>query len=189
MSQTSKNSKIMTSLMEAVTTMVVEFIQAQEAKKGKISVESTVEAFQSEDVQKTLSKLLKANIPSATKVVVAKKLKDENAPKRAKTAYMFYCDSARPAAREANPEMKMTEISKVLGAGWQALSEKKRKPFESLAAKDKERYLEAKKDYTRPDDEELLEQKVNQKKARKSSETKKPRKKKEKGSPKNPVSA
>jgi hypothetical protein len=191
MSNTSKNSKNISSLSEAITTMVVDFIQSQEAKKGRISIEAAVEAFQAADQQKQMKELIKTHLPAATKVTVAKRLKDENAPKRAKSGYMFYCDSARPEAREANPDMKMTEISKVLGAGWQALSDEEKAPFIKKADKDKKRYLKAKEGYTRPADEDLLEQKVNQKKSRKSSDdgTKAKRKKKEKGSPKNPVSA
>jgi hypothetical protein len=189
MSNTSKNSNI-DNLMEAVTTFVVEFLQAQESKKGKIDVAAAVQAFQQEDQQSALANIIQEKLPKKnSKVVVQKKLKDKNAPKRPASSYMFYSNAERSRVRAENPKMKLTEISKILGAGWKQLDEKGRKPYVKLAEKDKKRYETEMKTYVRPSDEELLEQKENKRRRSTGDGTKKTRKKKQAGAPKGAISA
>jgi len=77
---------------------------------------------------------------SRPKVVMPRKPKDPNAPKKALSAYLLYANSARDDVRAANPKMKMTEISKVIGAQWKALSEEEQKRWKGVAAKKKEEY-------------------------------------------------
>ncbi len=78
-----------------------------------------------------------------------KKLKDPNLPKRAKSAFMFYCDEHRgkliEKCKKKGKKVAISEIAKQLGAGWKKL--KDRSKFEKSAAKDKERYAEAMSDY------------------------------------------
>tara|TARA_B100001173_G_C15961595_1_gene535928 strand:- start:45 stop:371 length:327 start_codon:yes stop_codon:yes gene_type:complete len=78
-----------------------------------------------------------------------KKLKDPNLPKRAKSAFMFYCDEHRgkliDKCKKKGKKVAISEIAKQLGAGWKKL--KDRSKFEKSAAKDKERYAEAMSDY------------------------------------------
>jgi hypothetical protein len=73
--------------------------------------------------------------------------KDPNKPKRAKTAFMFYCDKYRPALiaeqRKGGGKVNIGTIAKALGASWKKLKLNKRKPFDESAAKDKERYEKA----------------------------------------------
>jgi hypothetical protein len=70
-----------------------------------------------------------------------KKLKDPNKPKKAKTAFMFYCDAHRPALMKAQKEkqgkINIGEIAKALGKKWKALTDKDKKPFNSKASKSK----------------------------------------------------
>ena len=70
-----------------------------------------------------------------------KKKKDPNKPKKAKTAFMFYCDAHRPALMKAQKEkqgkINIGEIAKALGKKWKALTDKDKKPFNSKAAKSK----------------------------------------------------
>jgi hypothetical protein len=70
-----------------------------------------------------------------------KKMKDPNKPKKAKTAFMFYCDAHRPALMKAQKEkqgkINIGEIAKELGKKWKALTDKDKKPFNSKAAKSK----------------------------------------------------
>jgi len=73
------------------------------------------------------------------------KKKDPNAPKRSKSAYMFFCDDKRPDVKKKHPDLKMTDVSKKLAELWKECHDKK--PFEAQAAKDKERYEKAKKEY------------------------------------------
>lgn len=41
--------------------------------------------------------------------------------------------------RDENPDLKVTEISKVLGERWRSMDENQRKPYNKKAAADKER--------------------------------------------------
>jgi structure-specific recognition protein 1 len=63
----------------------------------------------------------------------AAKKKDPDAPKRNKSAYMFFCDDKRAEVKKEFPDLKMTEVSKKLAEKWKALSdsEKKVHAFES----------------------------------------------------------
>tara|TARA_B100001063_G_scaffold247284_1_gene292146 strand:+ start:6440 stop:6856 length:417 start_codon:yes stop_codon:yes gene_type:complete len=80
-----------------------------------------------------------------------KKMKDPNKPKKAKTAFMFYCDAHRPALMKAQKQEKgkinIGEIAKALGKKWKALSDKDKKPFNTKAAKSKVEQEKAMKVY------------------------------------------
>merc|ERR1711962_1800162 len=69
-----------------------------------------------------------------------KKKKDPNAPKRPTSAYFFFAGEVRPGIREENPDMKITEVAKLIGAQWRELEDGEKKPYEEQAAKDKKRY-------------------------------------------------
>ncbi|KEG13890.1 putative high mobility group protein [Trypanosoma grayi] len=64
------------------------------------------------------------------------KTKDENAPKRPMSAYIFFANDFR----KKNPNLGVAETAKGAGAAWKNLSEDARKPFNAMAEKDKERY-------------------------------------------------
>lgn len=72
-----------------------------------------------------------------------KKVRDPNKPKRSKNAFMFFSTAKRTEIKEANPDMKSTDISKELGVLWKALSDEDKKPFELQAATEKEAYDKA----------------------------------------------
>jgi len=76
--------------------------------------------------------------PKKKKAKKAKK--DPNAPKKASTAYMQYCNETRKAVQEKNPGLKMTEVAKIIGSSWKDLTDDDKKPYQIMAAKDKERY-------------------------------------------------
>ena len=71
-----------------------------------------------------------------------------NAPKRGKSAYIFFCAEERPKIKEANPDWKATEVTYELGARWKKLVASKKKDDVARVAKlnkkasdDKARYL------------------------------------------------
>jgi hypothetical protein len=73
--------------------------------------------------------------------------KDPNKPKRAKTAFMYYCDKYRPELikeqRKSGGKVNIGKIAKSLGASWGKLKESKNKKingFIESANKDRERY-------------------------------------------------
>ena len=80
-----------------------------------------------------------------------KKMKDPNKPKKAKTAFMFYCDAHRPALMKAQKakqgKINIGEIAKELGKKWKSLTDKDKKPFNTKAAKSKVEQEKAMKVY------------------------------------------
>ena len=73
-----------------------------------------------------------------------KKTKDKDAPKKNKSAYMFFCDDERSVIKQELPDLNNKEVLVELGSRWSKLKEQnpdKVKVFEDLASKDKERYL------------------------------------------------
>ncbi len=100
------------------------------------------------DADEAIQKFLANPSPPSNEVTIkkgkkAKKVRDPNKPKRSKNAFMFFSAAKRAEIKEANPDMKSTDISKELGTRWKALSDDDKKPFELLAANDKEVYDQA----------------------------------------------
>jgi HMG (high mobility group) box len=168
-------------LIQVITTLFITTTEAQEVKKGRVSVEALLASFKSEEVQEQIKNHLKQGM-KRTRASGEKKLKDENAPKKNKNAYMFFCDKKRPQIKEANPGIKATEIAKLLGQSWKEATPESKAKYTKKADADKVRYNAEMADYKRPSDDELMTQKINQKKTRgKASGTKK--RTKEEGAP------
>jgi hypothetical protein len=63
---------------------------------------------------------------------------DENAPKRPSSAYVLFCNHVGQSSIRSL--VSFTDIAKLCGEGWAALSAAEREPWESQAAKTKEAY-------------------------------------------------
>ncbi|KAL5962451.1 High mobility group protein DSP1 [Taenia solium] len=74
-----------------------------------------------------------------------RRLKDPSMPKRALSAFFFFCDHYRPEVRNAHPEWRVSEVAKELGRLWDECSDKA--PYELQAQKDKLRYEEEMRRY------------------------------------------
>jgi high mobility group protein B3 len=91
-------------------------------------------------------------------VRASQKKRDPNAPKRGKSAYLFFCAARREEVKaELGEEAKATEITARLGELWKQLkaNPKKQKElagYEKLAAADKARYIKDKESYVPPED-------------------------------------
>jgi len=139
------------SLIEQLSSV---YISLFDAKKG--STRKEVEAkVKSEDVQKKLASVTSNFLNSLPKPKSSgkSKVKDPNAPKRAKSSYIFFCQEAREKLKGS--EVKSKDVMSELGSLWKALPEKKKKKYEEMAEKDKERYKTEMKSYSPPSDEEL----------------------------------
>lgn len=83
--------------------------------------------------------------------VKMKVLKDPNKPKRAKSAYLFYCDDHRQkildTMRKKKKKVNIADVSKELGAKWGGLSDAAKAPYEAKAQADRERYQEEMEQY------------------------------------------
>jgi hypothetical protein len=106
---------------------------------------------------------------------VAKRKKDKNAPKKCKTAYLFFCIEQRPVLKENNKKLSATEITSKLGEQWKTLSAKAKVKYEKMSQQDKVRYDEEMKSYTPP--------------ATSDEDEKPKRSKKDRTGPKRPLSA
>jgi HMG (high mobility group) box len=97
----------------------------------------------------------------------ARSKKDPNAPKRGKSAYLFFCAALRDTVKTSlGADSKATEVTKELGARWNKLkastkaSDKKAlSGFETEALADKARYDSEKVDYVPPVGDDLSEPK------------------------------
>jgi len=78
--------------------------------------------------------------PPRPKVSMPRKPKDPKAPKKPLTAYLLFSNSVRAQSRTENPELKMTQIAKVIGQKWKALTDEERQKWMDLAVKEKEEY-------------------------------------------------
>lgn len=61
----------------------------------------------------------------------AKAVKDPNAPKRPLSNYMNFCNAKRAEVKAANPDAKMTDLSKILGTQWKALTPEQQAGYKS----------------------------------------------------------
>lgn len=98
-------TNITTTIMEALSTQIIATLEGAPAKHGKAKVADLVQLFQSEEVQTALTAIVSANIKSVKKANTAVKLKDPHAPKRGKSAYLFYCNDKRA---EVTARMRIT---------------------------------------------------------------------------------
>ena len=73
--------------------------------------------------------------------------KDPNAPKRNVSAYFHFASAIRPKLKADNPTLGVTELAKMIGERWQKLTDSDKKPYENLAAKDRDRYQRELSDY------------------------------------------
>jgi len=76
-----------------------------------------------------------------------KRVKDPNAPKRALSAFFWFCQDERSKVKALNPEHTVGEVAKELGKRWNEVTEQTKSRYEAMAAKDKARYEEEIKIY------------------------------------------
>lgn len=67
---------------------------------------------------------------------------------RAKSAYFFFMDDVREKTKAANPEAKVAELGKIMGAEWNKIKETpEADKYRKQAENDKIRYEKAMKEY------------------------------------------
>jgi hypothetical protein len=70
-----------------------------------------------------------------------KKVKDPNAPKKASTAYIFFCTENRALIKSTMPEQTtQTVLLTEVGRQWKELTEQKKEKYVTMSNTDKERY-------------------------------------------------
>lgn len=113
--------------------------------------EDFIDVWEQDDNQKELKVLLEKLRPRVQRT--SKKAKDPNKPKRANSAYLFFCKDQRSVIKEEHPEMNAKEITSELGARWQVVKDDEDAIAEYVAQalEDKKRYNDEKDDYVPPE--------------------------------------
>ena len=78
--------------------------------------------------------------PQLPEVVVRKKRKDPNAPKRASNAYMIFCKERRAQLKLDRPDLPFGQLGKRLGEMWRSMSAEEKRLYEDRATGDRDRY-------------------------------------------------
>ncbi|PVU95523.1 hypothetical protein BB561_001772 [Smittium simulii] len=86
-------------------------------------------------------------MPRVSKPRAHKKKKDENAPKRGLSAYMFFSQEYREKVKKENPDATFGQLGKILGEMWKTMTDEQKKPYALKAEKDKQRYETEKANY------------------------------------------
>mmetsp|Transcript_2189 Transcript_2189/g.3377 ORF Transcript_2189/g.3377 Transcript_2189/m.3377 type:complete len:181 (+) Transcript_2189:64-606(+) len=76
--------------------------------------------------------------------------KDKNAPKHARTAYMFFMEENRNDFRAANPDASFGTLSRLIADKWKIMTPEEKAPYEAQALQDKQRYKDEMVGYVRP---------------------------------------
>ncbi|KAJ1458742.1 high mobility group box domain-containing protein [Pelagophyceae sp. CCMP2097] len=76
-----------------------------------------------------------------------RKEKDPKAPKSATSAYMYFSKHHRLLLKQENADLTFGDLGKTVGAMWKAAAPLEKRPFEELAAEDKQRYVSELADY------------------------------------------
>eukprot|EP00102_Acyrthosiphon_pisum_P011553 XP_008180317.1 PREDICTED: FACT complex subunit Ssrp1 [Acyrthosiphon pisum] len=100
---------------------------------------------------------------------------DDGRPKRAATAYMIWFNEAREEIKSDNPGISFVDIAKKGGELWKKMSTSDKSKYEEKAAKSKEEYIEAMKEFKESGGgaESSKDSKESKKSSKKSSSQKK----------------
>lgn len=71
-------------------------------------------------------------------VIIA--MQDPSAPKRPMSAFLYYSQEKRREIKETYPEMKNTEVSRMLGEMWRNAPEEDRRPHIEKEKEEREKY-------------------------------------------------
>lgn len=80
-------------------------------------------------------------------------------PKGARSSYIFFTNDQRPLMMAQFPGMRFTEQGIIMGERWRALTPEEKRPYESMALEDKERYAREMKEYIASVKKEVQEEK------------------------------
>jgi hypothetical protein len=101
--------------------------------------------------------------------------KDKNAPKGPKNGYLFFMQDVRSKRTEQYPDKEPKEITKLVAAEWNGLTDKKKKKYQDMAAEDKDRYTREMKAYKK---KKKMESSESESESRSRSRSRSPKKKK-----------
>ena len=126
-------------LVSTINTFVKSFLSGEDV---------SVEAWTSPANQKLLKSSLSGKKPSR-----GGDQKKQEKPKKSKSAYLYFCEEERSRIKQAQPDLKSTEITILLGQRWNALKKDSSRASElasynNKASADNERYVKEKGETT-----------------------------------------
>ena len=133
--------------------------QLQESEKVSEKISEKI----SEKVIEPVKVTEKVKMPE--KVTESIKLKSPKEPKKPLTSYMLFCKDRRAELKALNPDMKFAELSKLMGSEWKSLSLAEKHKYAMKAVDDRTRYSDEMKDYIRPSNQELVEERQTRKRS------------------------
>ena len=74
-------------------------------------------------------------------------IKDPNAPKKPRSAYLFYVAAQRDKTKADEPTLKFGDASKLMALQWGKLTPEEKEPYNEMFVKDRERYHAEMADY------------------------------------------
>ncbi len=100
----------------------------------------------------------KASYTGPWQVPYKRAKKDPSAPKRPMSAFLYFSQGRRQQIKDKNPEMKNTEVSRLLGEQWRNASEEERRPYVDKEKGEREKYkvsiADWRKDYEKKKEEQ-----------------------------------
>jgi structure-specific recognition protein 1 len=131
----------------------------------------------------------KAAVAAAVPAKKTKKKKDPNAPKNAKSSFMFFSVAKRAAVKDANPDATFGDIGKLVGVAWKELSDADKAKWDQKAREDKDRYKKEMDGYSAPSDDDDDDDDDSDSGKAKGKPKAKPKAKKDPNEPKKPMNA
>jgi len=102
------------------------------------------------------------------------------APKKPLSGFMFFSKEQRPILKGENPDIKFSEMGKLLGDKWKNLTDDEKNKYNDMNKVDKERYADEFEKWKDEHPEEAAALKTKKKKPNNKKPKKKPAKKKKK---------
>ena len=113
----------------------------EQAAADKVRYADELKQWQSDHPEEAAAMEAQAGSARAGTKKAKKEAKKANGgPKRGTTAYFFFTADIREKTKAENPEAKITDMAKIMGAKWKELTGEHKQKYVDLAEKDKQRY-------------------------------------------------
>ena len=100
----------------------------------------------------------KASYTGPWQVPYKRAKKDPSAPKRPMSAFLYFSQGRRQQIKDKNPDIKNTEVSRLLGELWRNATEEERRPYVEKEREEREKYkvsiADWRKDYEKKKEEQ-----------------------------------
>jgi hypothetical protein len=135
---TSKQAEFKKELGDTSTIAEISKLSGQKWKALPVDVRNYWDDVAAKDKVRYMSE--KASYTGPWQVPSKRAKKDPSAPKRSMSAFLFFSQGRRSQIKAKNPELKNTEISKMLGDLWRNCPDDDRRPYVEKEKIEREKY-------------------------------------------------